>query len=127
MRPLTDTQQRTLDFIRAYIRDNGLSPTIADIAEGMGWKSANAAQGHVDALQRKGALKVKRGENRSIYRGIVLTTTSYEHDSLALDTATRIMAIIRTAAQNKDYWPDMRIKAAVQVEVINALQSRGVK
>lgn len=121
MERLTDTQQRTLDFIRGYIRQNGLAPTIQEIATGMGWRSPNAAHQQLAALERKGYLSIKRGS----WRGIRLSPTSYENDSLALDTATRIMAIMRTASLNKNYWPDMRIKAAIQVEVINAL-NKGV-
>lgn len=118
MEQLTDTQQRTLDFIRGYIRQNGLAPTIQEIATGMGWKSSNAAHCQVDVLERKGKLKMRRG----VSRGIVLNATSYEYDSQALDTATRIMEILRTAELNKDYWPDVRLKAAIQVEVISAMQ-----
>lgn len=69
MQPLTDKQQATLDFIRAYIRENGMAPTNKEITAGMGWASANNAQAHLQALQRKGWLKVRRGASR----GIVLT------------------------------------------------------
>ncbi|MDC7862249.1 LexA family protein [Pantoea ananatis] len=60
MEQLTDTQQHALEFIRGYIRENGLSPTIIEIAEGMGWKSLNLAVNHINALERKGYLKIKR-------------------------------------------------------------------
>lgn len=66
METLTEKQQSTLDFIRAYIREHGLAPTIQEIATGMGWKSPNAAQSHVNALVRKGMLKIKRGANRGM-------------------------------------------------------------
>jgi SOS-response transcriptional repressor LexA len=66
---LTETQQSTLNFIRAYIRENGMSPSIQEIASGMGWKSPNSAHLHLKALQRKGYLEMKRGTNR----GLVLT------------------------------------------------------
>lgn len=118
MKPLTDKQQQTLDFIRGYIRANGMAPTMQEIASGMSWKSPNAAQGHVDSLQRKGRLKVKRGINR----GIVLAASSYEHDSQALEAASRIMAIVGLAEMEKEKWPDVRLKAAIQVEVIDAMQ-----
>ncbi|KAB0559032.1 LexA family transcriptional regulator [Pantoea stewartii subsp. stewartii] len=118
---MTDTQQRTLDFIRGYIRENGLSPTIAEIAEGMGWRSPNSAQIHVNALQQKGRLKVKRGANR----GIVLTTTSFDCNNLALETAVRIMGIIEKAKCEKELWPDLRLQAAIHTEVIN-LMIKGV-
>lgn len=121
MDELTDTQRRTHDFIRYYIRENGMSPTIAEIANGMGWKSSNAVHQHLTALENKGYLSIKRGS----WRGIRLPAANYEHDSVALDTATRIMEIMCTAALNKDYWPDVRIKTAIQVEVIHALKSRG--
>ncbi|MDQ1226506.1 repressor LexA [Pantoea ananatis] len=121
MEDLTETQRRTYDFIRLYIRENVISPTIAEIADGMGWKSSNAVHQHLVALEQKGYLSIKRGS----WRGIRLPSSTYEHDRVALDTATRIMAVMRTATLNKDYWPEVRIKAAIQVEVINALKSRG--
>ncbi|MBD8159188.1 LexA family transcriptional regulator [Pantoea agglomerans] len=69
MKPLTEKQQATLSFIRAYIRENGMAPTNKEIAAGMGWASANNAQVHLQALQRKGWLKIRR----AVSRGIVLT------------------------------------------------------
>ncbi|ARF49616.1 LexA family transcriptional regulator [Pantoea stewartii] len=113
---MTDTQQRTFDFIRGFIRENGLSPTIVEITEGMGWKSPNSAVNHINALERKGYLKIKRATGR----GITLPATSYEHESLARDAATRIHEMLHIAF--RDGWPEVRIKAAIQVEVINALQ-----
>ena len=66
MENLTDKQQATLDFIRGYVRDNGMAPTMQEIAAGMGWKSPNAAQLHVNALQRKGYVTMRRGANRGL-------------------------------------------------------------
>lgn len=66
MKPLTDTQQATLDFIRGYIKRHRMSPTIYEIATGMGWRSPNAAQSHVDALKRKGWVAIRRGVNRGL-------------------------------------------------------------
>ncbi|KAA5948185.1 LexA family transcriptional regulator [Pantoea sp. VH_25] len=56
---MTDKQQATLEFIRAYIRENGMAPTNKEITVGMGWASANNAQSHLQALQRKGWLTNK--------------------------------------------------------------------
>ncbi|QGY29040.1 LexA family transcriptional regulator [Pantoea cypripedii] len=69
MQPLTDKQKAVLKFIRVYIRENGMAPTMLEIASGMGWSSPNSAQLHVNALRRKGCLTVRRGANR----GLVLT------------------------------------------------------
>lgn len=72
MSQLTETQQATLDFIRVYIRDNGLAPTTQEIASGMGWRSPNNAHLKLVALQKKGYLTMKPGANR----GIVLTNSA---------------------------------------------------
>lgn len=69
MKPLTEKQKATLDFVRAYIRENGAPPTNAELAAGMGWASANNSQVHLLALQRKGWLKIRKG----VSRGIVLS------------------------------------------------------
>lgn len=66
MKPLTEKQQQTLDFIRGYIRDNGMAPTMQEIASGMGWRSPNAVQVHVDALKRKGLVTIRRGVSRGL-------------------------------------------------------------
>ncbi|MDR6298235.1 LexA family protein [Pantoea dispersa] len=66
MKPLTEKQQATLDFIRGYIRANGMAPTMQEIAEGMGWRSPNAAQVHVDALKRKGLVTIRRDVSRGL-------------------------------------------------------------
>ncbi|MEB5973455.1 LexA family transcriptional regulator [Pantoea dispersa] len=66
MSSLTGKQQQTLDFIKGYIRANGMAPTMQEIAEGMGWRSPNAAQVHVDALKRKGLVTIRRGVSRGL-------------------------------------------------------------
>jgi SOS-response transcriptional repressor LexA len=43
-----------------------MAPTMLEIATGMGWSSPNSAQLHVNALQRKGHLTVRRGVNRGL-------------------------------------------------------------
>lgn len=66
MKALTDKQQSTLNFIQSYIKENKMSPTMLEIANGMGWSSPNAAQSHVDALKRKGWVKIRRGVSRGL-------------------------------------------------------------
>lgn len=69
MNPLTEKQRATLEFIRNYIKQHRMAPTMSEIAEGMGWRSPNAAQAHVDALKRKGLVTMRRG----VSRGLALT------------------------------------------------------
>ena len=66
MDSLTRRQAEVLDVIRSHIADSGYPPTRADIAAELGFKSANAAEEHLKALARKGAIKVIPGTSRGI-------------------------------------------------------------
>ncbi|AQA18747.1 repressor LexA [Halioglobus japonicus] len=66
MDKLTKRQQQVLDIIRAHIDDTGFPPTRADIARELGFKSANAAEEHLKALARKGAIEIIPGASRGI-------------------------------------------------------------
>lgn len=70
MTPLTARQQQILDLIRQTIESTGIPPTRAEIAESLGFRSANAAEDHLKALARKGAIELTAGTSR----GIRLTT-----------------------------------------------------
>ena len=63
---LTARQQQILSLIRAHIDDTGFPPTRADIAQELGFKSANAAEEHLKALARKGAIEMIPGTSRGI-------------------------------------------------------------
>ena len=64
--PLTARQAQILELIRQYITDTGYPPTRADIAKELGFKSANAAEEHLKALARKGAIEMIPGTSRGI-------------------------------------------------------------
>ena len=63
---LTTRQQEILDFIKDYLNDTGFPPTRSEIAEKMGFKSPNAAEEHLRALARKGAIEMMPGTSRGI-------------------------------------------------------------
>ena len=63
---LTARQQQVLEVIRQYVADTGYPPTRADIAHELGFKSANAAEEHLRALARKGAIEMIAGTSRGI-------------------------------------------------------------
>ena len=63
---LTTRQNEVLDFIRSYIAETGFPPTRADIAQELGFKSANASEEHLKALARKGAIEMIPGTSRGI-------------------------------------------------------------
>jgi repressor LexA len=66
MEKLTSRQQQVLDFVRQHIDQTGYPPTRADIARELGFKSANAAEEHLKALARKGAIEMIAGASRGI-------------------------------------------------------------
>lgn len=63
---LTARQQEVLEVIRHYVDDTGYPPTRADIARELGFRSANAAEEHLKALARKGAIEMIAGTSRGI-------------------------------------------------------------
>ena len=66
MRQLTPRQSQILEMIQEFIAETGMPPTRADIANELGFKSANAAEEHLRALQRKGVLDLIPGASRGI-------------------------------------------------------------
>lgn len=66
METLTARQAQVLDLIRRYIDDTGYPPTRADIAQELGFRSPNAAEEHLKALARKGAIEMVPGTSRGI-------------------------------------------------------------
>ena len=66
MRELTPRQKQILEMIQDFIAESGMPPTRAEIAGELGFKSANAAEEHLRALQRKGVLDLLPGASRGI-------------------------------------------------------------
>ncbi|ALP51994.1 LexA repressor [Candidatus Tenderia electrophaga] len=66
MEKLTARQQQILDLIRDFIAETGMPPTRAEIAEALGFRSANAAEDHLKALARKGVIELMSGASRGI-------------------------------------------------------------
>lgn len=66
MLKLTKRQQQVLDIIKRAMRDKGMPPTRAEIANILGFKSANAAEEHLKALAKKGAIEILAGTSRGI-------------------------------------------------------------
>ena len=63
---LTARQQQILDLIQTAIARTGAPPTRAEIAAELGYKSANAAEEHLQALARTGVIELVSGTSRGI-------------------------------------------------------------
>ena len=70
MKTLTKRQEEILNLIKSHISDFGFPPTRADIARTLGFKSPNAAEQHLRAIEKKGFISILSGASR----GIVLSS-----------------------------------------------------
>jgi len=86
---LTDRQQQILDLIQRAIASTGSPPTRAEIATELGFKSANAAEEHLQALARKGAIELVSGTSRGI---------RLKNDTLQAINASRSKTLVQSVA-----------------------------
>lgn len=96
-RKLTDRQRQILDLIKTIIAETGAPPTRAEISTALGFKSANAAQEHLQALAQKGMIDLVSGASRGIrLRGeaklMVVDTSQLPPEHLALPLIGRVAA-----------------------------------
>lgn len=66
MDSLTPRQAQILAMIRDHLSTHGWPPTRAEIAAALGFRSPNAAEEHLRALARKGAIELVPGASRGI-------------------------------------------------------------
>ncbi len=66
METLTRRQSEILELIREYLRETGFPPTRAEISARFGFSSPNAAEEHLRALARKGAIDILPGASRGL-------------------------------------------------------------
>lgn len=66
MDKLTERQQEIFDFIKEYMREAHMPPTRVEIAEAFGFRSPNASEDHLKALERKGVIYLIPGSSRGI-------------------------------------------------------------
>ena len=66
IKKLTKRQAQILDLIRNAIETSGIPPTRAEIANHLGFRSANAAEDHLRALARKEVIELLPGSSRGI-------------------------------------------------------------
>jgi repressor LexA len=63
---LTERQAEMLRLVRELTEVSGFPPTRAEIAQRMGFRSVNAAEQHLRALEKKGAIEISSGASRGI-------------------------------------------------------------
>lgn len=66
MRELTPRQKQILILIQKVMQDTGMPPTRAEIARTLKFRSVNAAEEHLRALERKGVIELLPSTSRGI-------------------------------------------------------------
>lgn len=66
VKPLTNRQKEALDFINAFIRENGYSPSLKELAKFLKTENLSTAQYFVQELEKKGYIKRDPHKNRGI-------------------------------------------------------------
>lgn len=88
MQKLTARQAQILNLIKDAIRNAGFPPTRAEIAKELGYKSANAAEEHLQALARKKMIELTPGASRGIRICDPTQTIPEEDPPLGIDYST---------------------------------------
>jgi repressor LexA len=66
MRDLTPRQRQILLLVQKTMQESGMPPTRAEIAKTLKFRSVNAAEEHLRALERKGVIELLPGMSRGI-------------------------------------------------------------
>lgn len=64
---ITPGQQRVLDYIKEYMADKGIAPSMAEIQEGLDFRSPNAVCEHMKRLELQGWIRTERRKARAIW------------------------------------------------------------
>lgn len=66
VKPITGRQKEALDFINSFVRENGYSPSLRELADFLDTKNLSTAQYFILQLEKKGYLKREHYKNRGI-------------------------------------------------------------
>ena len=70
MANISAKQQKVLDFLRQYTKENGYSPSVRDICEGLGFSSTSTVHGYLCRLEERGLIRQERSS-----RGVCIFLT----------------------------------------------------
>jgi len=97
MKELTKQQTKVLACVEVYLNQTGFPPTRAEICKELGFKSPNAAEMHLRALEKKGYINIKSGSSRGI--SIIISQQEYEQSGLQIPVIGLVAAGSPTLAE----------------------------
>jgi repressor LexA len=117
---LTARQQEVFDLIKSNIRRTGFPPTRAEIAKSLGFRSANAAEDHLKALAKKGAIILTPGTSRGIRLNPELDDSQQHKDTIevtpALFEALTTLPLIGRVAAGSPILAQQHIEKEIPVD-----------
>ncbi|MFA7669253.1 MAG: transcriptional repressor LexA [Burkholderiaceae bacterium] len=114
---LTARQQEILDLIRSEIQRTGFPPTRVEIAQALGFRSPNAAEDHLKALARKGAITLTAGASRGIRLADTQTQAAPESFSTtAAGSLSLLLPIVGRVAAGSPILAAEHIEREISVE-----------
>lgn len=117
LKPLTKRQQEIFDFIVDRIAANGAPPTRVEIAEHFGFRSPNAAEDHLKALDKKGHIELRSGTSRGIFINEALrVAVQDENPELNAQSAADGMAVIGDVAAGAPIFAAQHVQQYVNVD-----------
>jgi repressor LexA len=114
--PLTKRQQEIFDFILECMVANGAPPTRVEIADNFGFRSPNAAEDHLKALDKKGHIELRSGTSRGIFISESARLSSmFDNDMPELGNSNG-MAVIGDVAAGAPIFASQHIQKMVSVD-----------
>ena len=97
MKELTKQQTKVLTCVEVYLNKTGFPPTRAEICKELGFKSPNAAEMHLRALEKKGYISIKSGSSRGI--SVLQSQQEYEQSGVQIPVIGLVAAGSPTLAE----------------------------
>jgi repressor LexA len=97
MKELTKQQTKVLTCVEVYLNKTGFPPTRAEICKELGFKSPNAAEMHLRALEKKGYISIKSGSSRGI--SVLQSQQEYERSGIQMPVIGLVAAGSPTLAE----------------------------
>lgn len=119
LKPLTNRQQEILDFILDRISINGAPPTRVEIADHFGFKSPNAAEDHLKALNKKGHIELRSGTSRGIFipeESRLIAQNDAHHDPEYANSEANKLAVIGDVAAGEPIFASEHVQQFVNVD-----------
>lgn len=119
LKPLTRRQQEIFDFILECIATNGAPPTRVEIAEHFGFRSPNAAEDHLKALDKKGHIELRSGTSRGIFISEstrLNNVIGIEQPELAAANESAGLAVIGDVAAGAPIFASQHVQQYVNVD-----------